>query len=364
MAVGVFWTRLGTPTETADSGTAEEVSRVVDAGKPAMLYFSRRKVELQSTDLKEYERLDDFKEGLRSKALIADYQTHEEFRDLFRRHLHMQISEIIAKDATHENYSSIDSEQMALTVMTGTPPRPLDEPGVLTLVKVICKNSDAIPDYNGGAGSSAGAIGGNYTISTGVNTDYYKELIDYVYKINLQRRLALAISNSSDQSIKDIHLEVTAQSSSSSITIGGDEVSAPSSAGRFPGLIQTNISNVYFPMGQLQQSTAPLKMEIEAAGANEWRMETDIAAVQAKRAVPSSQFFTLAATESGILDLDGTVYSSDSPPFSLKSQISVTVETREMSYQEILRLVIPDYNEDPGKSDLSSSAQSGSPTDE
>ena len=41
LLVGVFWTRLGSPTGEADSGTLEEIARVGDAGKPVMLYFSK-----------------------------------------------------------------------------------------------------------------------------------------------------------------------------------------------------------------------------------------------------------------------------------------------------------------------------------
>ena len=41
MAVGVFWTRVGTPTAESESGTAEEMVRVGDAGKPVMLLGSR-----------------------------------------------------------------------------------------------------------------------------------------------------------------------------------------------------------------------------------------------------------------------------------------------------------------------------------
>ncbi len=42
--IGMFWTRLGTSTGVADSGTAEEIERFVAAKKPAMLYVSERPV--------------------------------------------------------------------------------------------------------------------------------------------------------------------------------------------------------------------------------------------------------------------------------------------------------------------------------
>jgi Domain of unknown function (DUF4062) len=40
--VGMFWTKLGTATGVAESGTVEEVNQFVIAGKKAMLYFSSR----------------------------------------------------------------------------------------------------------------------------------------------------------------------------------------------------------------------------------------------------------------------------------------------------------------------------------
>ncbi|MCA9458221.1 MAG: hypothetical protein KC587_16265, partial [Nitrospira sp.] len=52
--VGVFWTRLGTPTGKSLSGTVEEIEEHVAVGKPAMIYFSSKPVELDSVDLDQY----------------------------------------------------------------------------------------------------------------------------------------------------------------------------------------------------------------------------------------------------------------------------------------------------------------------
>jgi len=41
--VGMFRTRLGTSMCAAESGTVEEISQFVAAGKPALLYFSSRR---------------------------------------------------------------------------------------------------------------------------------------------------------------------------------------------------------------------------------------------------------------------------------------------------------------------------------
>jgi hypothetical protein len=41
LIVAVFWSRMGTPTGMADSGTAEEVLRAIAQNKRAFLYFSK-----------------------------------------------------------------------------------------------------------------------------------------------------------------------------------------------------------------------------------------------------------------------------------------------------------------------------------
>lgn len=39
LLIGMFWTRFGTNTGVAVSGTVEEVDQFVNTGKPALLYF-------------------------------------------------------------------------------------------------------------------------------------------------------------------------------------------------------------------------------------------------------------------------------------------------------------------------------------
>jgi hypothetical protein len=40
LLVGIFWTRIGTPTASYASGAVEEIEEHLKAGRPAMLYFS------------------------------------------------------------------------------------------------------------------------------------------------------------------------------------------------------------------------------------------------------------------------------------------------------------------------------------
>jgi len=61
IVVGMFWTKLGTSTGIAESGTVEEIDRFVAADKPALLYFSGRPVDPDKIDLKQHKKLRSFK---------------------------------------------------------------------------------------------------------------------------------------------------------------------------------------------------------------------------------------------------------------------------------------------------------------
>lgn len=57
LLVAVFWTRIGSPTGAAVSGTVEEIQEHVRAGKSAMIYFSSAPVRPDSVDEKQYAAL-------------------------------------------------------------------------------------------------------------------------------------------------------------------------------------------------------------------------------------------------------------------------------------------------------------------
>lgn len=53
LLVGIFWTRIGTPTDRYLSGSVEETEKIIDTGKPAMLYFSGQAVVMDSVDINQ-----------------------------------------------------------------------------------------------------------------------------------------------------------------------------------------------------------------------------------------------------------------------------------------------------------------------
>jgi hypothetical protein len=77
MVIAVFWTRLGTPTETAPSGSVEEIRRKADQQAPVLLYFSNQPAVLPTLDPAQVEALQDFRESMEGSALLGEFDTDE-----------------------------------------------------------------------------------------------------------------------------------------------------------------------------------------------------------------------------------------------------------------------------------------------
>jgi hypothetical protein len=92
LLVGIFWTRLGTPTAGYASGAVEELEEHLADGKPAMLYFSTAPASLDSVDPDQYRALKAFKESCRSRGVYEIYNDAGDFRRKFSRQLQIVMN--------------------------------------------------------------------------------------------------------------------------------------------------------------------------------------------------------------------------------------------------------------------------------
>lgn len=81
MAIGVFWTRLGSPTGASESGTAEEIEWFINNEKPVMVYFSSRAVDPKKLDLDQYRALKDFEKKMQKLGLTGSYNSITDFKE-------------------------------------------------------------------------------------------------------------------------------------------------------------------------------------------------------------------------------------------------------------------------------------------
>jgi hypothetical protein len=69
---------MGTPTASAESGTAEEIARMAEAGNYVAILRSRRPVDASRIDLEQAARLEEYLAGISNNALILDYQSDDD----------------------------------------------------------------------------------------------------------------------------------------------------------------------------------------------------------------------------------------------------------------------------------------------
>lgn len=142
LLIGVFWTRLGTPTGKSESGTVEEIEEHIKAGKPAMIYFSSKPVAPQSIDQEQFSALQKFKAQCKQLGLVEEFDDTIDFKEKVGRHLQLCLhnnSYIQRLFPQPEGGSGNQSHSVQYNAASSTPgPRITKEAAVL--LKAASKN--------------------------------------------------------------------------------------------------------------------------------------------------------------------------------------------------------------------------------
>jgi hypothetical protein len=85
--IGTFWSRLGTPTIVAESGTVEEIAQFEQSGRPVLLYFCEAPVAILALDTEEIERVKTYRQQMQGKALVGSYVSTDELGEKVREDL-------------------------------------------------------------------------------------------------------------------------------------------------------------------------------------------------------------------------------------------------------------------------------------
>ena len=115
--VGMFWTKLGTPTGVADSGTLEEIAGFVQANKPAMLYFSTRPIDPNRIDVGQFRRLKSFKQATYSKALVGTFNTVDDLRGRVLRDLLATVRELKKRYSRRRKLTKVERAALLTDLM-------------------------------------------------------------------------------------------------------------------------------------------------------------------------------------------------------------------------------------------------------
>ena len=148
IGVALFGTRLGSPTASAASGSAEEVERLLARKAPVMIYRSTEPVRLASVDLGQASALRAYLDGLKSKALLGDFENVVDLRRLLTMHLTRVIDEMLkGAEPSVAGVATAQLPDVRVTVNVGMPmPEPSD-PRLKAVLSTSVENHSPSPFY-------------------------------------------------------------------------------------------------------------------------------------------------------------------------------------------------------------------------
>lgn len=115
MLIGVFWTRLGSPTGVSESGTVGEIECLIENQKPVMLYFSSQQVDIGTLDVDQLSALRTFQKKMQKIGLTGSYRDINDFKEQLAsqisinvsRLLNNQLAPVFSENAAKEKVESI-----------------------------------------------------------------------------------------------------------------------------------------------------------------------------------------------------------------------------------------------------------------
>lgn len=94
LLICVFGSKLGSATDTHDSGTVEEIDEHLKAGKDVMIYFKKSvNINLDTFDTNQLEKLKAFKNIMQKKCLFSEFNDYKDFQEQLFGNLQLYIND-------------------------------------------------------------------------------------------------------------------------------------------------------------------------------------------------------------------------------------------------------------------------------
>ncbi len=309
LLIGVFWTRIGTPTGVNLSGTLEEIERVASNGKPVMLYFSKVKQEPDEIDVEQLLKLRDFKKNTYQKALVENFNSQIEFRDKLTKHIELELRKLINDDLTINDspfISDIVLEFFNLSKKTNS-----GQEETFNIKYLELTNIDSLPKY-----TEEGKItrNNNKIWNDEININYYAQYAKYY-----QRKISFLpfdfwLTNKGSLGAKDLYIDLTITSTSENVIILTNQkldLNEPTkdSAFRYDYFGSTN-NNIDLTYNKKN---------------NEWTSFFELKALQPKREICPKVLLNITAKENAIVTINANIYA-DSLPQPIQQTLTLKLE--------------------------------------
>lgn len=106
MLVCIFGSKIGTATDTSDSGSIEEIEEHIKGGKPVMI-FLKQNVNISTISLEQLQKLQEFKARIQNQAMWCEYIDIESFEKVFSEKLTLFLNDHWYRQEPTPNESNI-----------------------------------------------------------------------------------------------------------------------------------------------------------------------------------------------------------------------------------------------------------------
>lgn len=308
LVVGIFWTRIGSPTGEHVSGTLEEIDRAGSSGKPVMLYFSRVAVDPSSIDLDQLASLRKYQSSSYPQGLVESYASAIEFRDKFARHLQMQAVKLITSTAQSAEQMAHDQPtRPSLAVQFADSKGQLIGEQVDIQTELVHYDAASLPDFDDGAAADKSM--GLFSLT---NKDYYRQVARREAFRRGTSSIHIAVTNEGEIGAHDVLVELIIPDADQDLQFfsSNDIPAKPSKQGNLagwtPNLRYSGISSV------------------ERSG-DEWRVPLDVGTLQPGRTVVTDEIVFIAPLSSGEFTCRAIVYA-DRLPTPITQELKITTE--------------------------------------
>jgi hypothetical protein len=301
LVVGIFWTKIGTSTGNAQSGTVEEIERVAAAGKPVLLYYSAAKPDLEDIDPQQLSDLRAFKKQVRPNALSYTYKSSQDFRQQLVRHLEVHVKELMASDPVGPELRP--AANILLHLGTDDVSKSFADAVTLKSTWYSIPTLEQIPDFgevkvtkHRDKSKTAREIV-DWVYIDDRNKDYYRDLAKHIQSKGF-RPLQFWLKNIGNVGARDIHVKLAIEAKGSGIYV--EELKnlhrkPPSKAP--PGLF------LYDDDVSSRRGSAPLVLS------HSWSTHFDVPALQPQRELIVDSSFGIAAIESCDVQITAQIYA-------------------------------------------------------
>jgi hypothetical protein len=338
--VGIFWTRIGSPTGKAESGTLEEIERVAEQGKLVMLYFSQSKQQPDQLDLEQLAQLREFKSKTFPNALVENFSSQIDFRDKLSKHLEIQLRTLMAQgdEVNDQPYSPGTNIQIHFSdTDTG------EDVGLkqaLACRRLYVDDFEKLPDYSpdedqpsksGGLASAILALSG--TSRKSINKHYYRQLMTYVVGKAFFKPLRFWLKNLGKVGAKDVYIDVSIKSDGvglyavSPSRIGSTLPSPQSSGGLLSDYHPNSLDDLF---GDISES---------------WSTQIELRALQPQREISPEISILIGAEKDCEVSVVARIYADTlSEPLTQELSIDLTVEEEHVVASDFIE-DLPDISQ-------------------